>query len=118
MLDLEWKPQAVADLVAIVDYISDDNPDAEGRYRDQGLATATSAATLQGRARGGHARDGRALQLSRRLRRGRGHGHGSSRAARGTVVAAAMTGLFSPWPVPDRPSMRNIKGALRKEFIT
>lgn len=28
MRDLEWKPAAVADLVAIVDYISDDNPDA------------------------------------------------------------------------------------------
>lgn len=28
MPDLEWKPRAVADLVAIVDYISDDNPEA------------------------------------------------------------------------------------------
>ena len=28
MRDLKWKPRAVADLVAIVDYISDDNPDA------------------------------------------------------------------------------------------
>ena len=28
MRDLEWKPRAVADLVAIVDYISDDNPEA------------------------------------------------------------------------------------------
>jgi plasmid stabilization system protein ParE len=26
--DLEWKTSAVADLMAIVDYISDDNPDA------------------------------------------------------------------------------------------
>jgi toxin ParE1/3/4 len=26
--DLEWKASAVADLMAIVDYISDDNPDA------------------------------------------------------------------------------------------
>jgi len=26
--DLEWKALAVADLMAIVDYISDDNPDA------------------------------------------------------------------------------------------
>lgn len=28
MRDLEWKAIAVADLMAIVDYISDDNPDA------------------------------------------------------------------------------------------
>lgn len=28
MLELEWKAPAVADLMAIVDYISDDNPDA------------------------------------------------------------------------------------------
>ena len=28
MRELEWKAAAVADLVAIVDYISDDNPDA------------------------------------------------------------------------------------------
>jgi len=26
--ELEWKPTAVADLMAIVDYISDDNPNA------------------------------------------------------------------------------------------
>ena len=28
MRNLEWKSRAVADLVAIVDYISDDNPEA------------------------------------------------------------------------------------------
>lgn len=28
MPDLEWKAAAIADLTAIVDYISDDNPDA------------------------------------------------------------------------------------------
>ena len=28
MRALEWKPRAVADLMAIVDYISDDNPDS------------------------------------------------------------------------------------------
>lgn len=28
MLRLEWKATAVADLIVIVDYISDDNPDA------------------------------------------------------------------------------------------
>lgn len=28
MRELEWKAMAVADLMAIVDYISDDNPDA------------------------------------------------------------------------------------------
>ena len=28
MRDLEWKATAVADLMAIVDYIADDNPDA------------------------------------------------------------------------------------------
>jgi toxin ParE1/3/4 len=28
VLDLEWKESAIADLIAIIDYISDDNPDA------------------------------------------------------------------------------------------
>lgn len=34
MLDLEWKATAVADLLAIVDYISDDNPDAAQALKD------------------------------------------------------------------------------------
>jgi|TARA_R110000744_G_scaffold20818_2_gene54451 addiction module RelE/StbE family toxin len=32
--DLEWKAVAVADLMAIVDYISDDNPDAASALMD------------------------------------------------------------------------------------
>ncbi|MDF3391673.1 type II toxin-antitoxin system RelE/ParE family toxin, partial [Sulfitobacter sp. KE39] len=28
MPNLEWKATAIADLLAIIDYISDDNPDA------------------------------------------------------------------------------------------
>ena len=35
MLRLEWKATAVADLLAIVDYISDDNPDAAQALRDE-----------------------------------------------------------------------------------
>ena len=35
MLDLEWKATAVADLMAIVDYISDDNPDAAQALKDE-----------------------------------------------------------------------------------
>ncbi len=34
MLDLEWKATAVADLKAIVGYISDDNPDAAQVLKD------------------------------------------------------------------------------------
>ena len=34
MLDLEWKATAVADLKAIVGYISDDNPDAARALKD------------------------------------------------------------------------------------
>ena len=34
MLDLEWKATAVADLKAIVGYISDDNPDAAQALKD------------------------------------------------------------------------------------
>ncbi|MDE0058791.1 MAG: type II toxin-antitoxin system RelE/ParE family toxin [Defluviicoccus sp.] len=34
MLDLEWKATAVADLMAIVDYISDDNSDAAQALKD------------------------------------------------------------------------------------
>lgn len=35
MPDLEWKATAVADLLAIVDYISDDNPDAAESLKDE-----------------------------------------------------------------------------------
>lgn len=35
MLNLEWKATAVADLLAIVDYISDDNPDAAQALKDE-----------------------------------------------------------------------------------
>lgn len=35
MLRLEWKATAVADLLAIVDYISDDNPDAAQVLKDE-----------------------------------------------------------------------------------
>lgn len=34
MLELEWSQAARADLLAIVDYISDDNPDAAQRLKD------------------------------------------------------------------------------------
>ncbi len=34
MLVLEWRQTARADLLAIVDYISDDNPDAAQRLKD------------------------------------------------------------------------------------
>ena len=35
MPDLEWRATAVADLLAIVDYISDDNPDAAQALKDE-----------------------------------------------------------------------------------
>ena len=35
MPDLEWKATAIADLLAIVDYISDDNPDAAQALKDE-----------------------------------------------------------------------------------
>ena len=35
MLALEWRLAARADLLAIVDYISDDNPDAAQRLKDE-----------------------------------------------------------------------------------
>tara|TARA_R100001143_G_C3263046_1_gene88646 strand:- start:260 stop:550 length:291 start_codon:yes stop_codon:yes gene_type:complete len=33
--DLEWKATAIADLLAIIDYISDDNPDAAQSLKDE-----------------------------------------------------------------------------------
>jgi toxin ParE1/3/4 len=39
--DLEWKATAIADLLAIVDYISDDNPDAAQALKDE-IETKTS----------------------------------------------------------------------------
>jgi toxin ParE1/3/4 len=35
VLGLEWKAAAVADLLAIIDYISDDNPDAAQALKDE-----------------------------------------------------------------------------------
>ncbi len=35
MPDLEWKATAIADLLAIIDYISDDNPDAAQALKDE-----------------------------------------------------------------------------------
>ncbi len=35
VLKLEWKTSAIADLLAIVDYISDDNPDAAQALKDE-----------------------------------------------------------------------------------
>jgi toxin ParE1/3/4 len=35
VLNLEWKATAIADLLAIVDYISDDNPDAAQALKDE-----------------------------------------------------------------------------------
>lgn len=35
MSEPEWKPVAVADLLSIVDYISDDNPDAAQALKDE-----------------------------------------------------------------------------------
>lgn len=34
-LNLEWKKQAQADLLAILDFISDDNPDAAQELKDE-----------------------------------------------------------------------------------
>lgn len=33
--DLEWKAPAIADLLAIIDYISDDNPDAAQALKNE-----------------------------------------------------------------------------------
>ena len=41
MPNLEWKAAAIADLLAIVDYISDDNPDAAQALKDE-IETKTS----------------------------------------------------------------------------
>lgn len=35
MPDLKWKATAIADLMAIIDYISDDNPDAAQVLKDE-----------------------------------------------------------------------------------
>ena len=45
MLNLEWKAPAIADLLAIVDYISDDNPDAAQTLKDE-IEAKTSSLTV------------------------------------------------------------------------
>ena len=62
MPDLEWKASAVADLMAIVDYISDDNPDAALALMDEIQGKVEQH--LVGRHAGDHGVDlGRALDL-------------------------------------------------------
>ena len=96
MYDLEWKPAAVADLLAIVDYIPDDNPDAAQALKEE-LETRVSRLRddprlyRPGRARS--TRDGRAIELHRRLRGRRDRGDGSSRAVCGTTVTPATKRL-------------------------
>ena len=46
MPDLEWKAAAIADLLAIIDYISDDNPDAAQALKDE-IEARTSCLTEQ-----------------------------------------------------------------------
>ncbi len=41
MRDLEWRATAVANLMAIVDYISDDNPDAAQALKEDIEAKAS-----------------------------------------------------------------------------
>jgi toxin ParE1/3/4 len=59
---LEWRQAARDDLLAIVDTISDDNPAAAQALKDEIEAKvceiAGPPATLPGRPRCGHARDG------------------------------------------------------------
>lgn len=54
---LEWRPVAIADLVAIVEYIADDNPRAAQALKDEittkaGRLTATPKAYRRGRVEG------------------------------------------------------------------
>lgn len=44
MPNLEWKATAIADLIAIVDYISDDNPDAAQALKNE-IETKTARLT-------------------------------------------------------------------------
>ena len=52
---LEWRETARADLLAIVDYISDDNPDAAQQLKDDIEAKVQLALTIQARHRPLHA---------------------------------------------------------------
>lgn len=47
MLELKWHTLARTDLLAIVDYISDDNPDAAQRVKDDIEAKAGRLAELK-----------------------------------------------------------------------
>ncbi|ENZ96486.1 plasmid stabilization system [Xanthomonas fragariae LMG 25863] len=49
MPELEWLQPARADLLAIVDYISDDNPDAAQRLKDDSHGQHVHGAVLPGR---------------------------------------------------------------------
>lgn len=80
---LEWRDTARADLLAIVDYISDDNPDAAQRLKDE--IEAKVARLLE------HAGNASKVELPRDLHRTRRHCHGSEGAPCGTAMAAHTT---------------------------
>ena len=65
--NLEWKATAIADLLTIVDYISDDNPDAAQALKDEIEAKTSRLPDNPHLYRVGHTRDSRASQLHRGL---------------------------------------------------
>ena len=90
MPDLEWKASAVADLMAIVDYISDDNPDAALALMDEIQGKVEQLPAHPKRCRPGRVngtQPSRAPELHRGLCRNPGCGDGSARASRRADVA-------------------------------
>lgn len=89
---LEWRQTARADLLAIVEYISDDNPDAAQRLKDDIEAKAAKLPEHPKLYRAGrvarHAGNGGAVELRRDLHRGRPRRDHPARPARGAAVAA------------------------------
>ena len=61
MPELEWKVPAIADLAAIVDYISDDNPDAALTLMEEIEVKVTQLLAHPKRGRPGRAEDTREL---------------------------------------------------------
>lgn len=100
MPEIEWKDSAVADLLAIVDFISDDNRDAALALMEevQGKVTELRAETLSPRQGRGDSRTGRAPQLHRSLRRDSRNDNCIARTSRCAAVALMENPRFGHSP--------------------
>lgn len=97
---IEWRQTALGDLLAIIDYIADDNPDAAQQLKDDIEAKVLTLAHhpklyRAGRV-GGTSGDGGPLELRVGVQRKRHHGIHPAHPARGPTVATPVVARGLP----------------------